>query len=83
MMFGQMKVISVQNGSVQGVLNLNEKNTKDAFQNLLFQIHLPQLLEIWYVVLVSGSLLNLFKLRSQRPKWFYHRKSWFPGSKVK
>ena len=44
----------------QGVLGSNHRNAY-IFKNFLLQNHLAQMLEIWYVVLPSNPLPNLFK----------------------
>ena len=58
-----------------------QKDMEKIFRNLLLQNHLAQMLEIWYVTLLSGTLPNLFKCRSQGPKW--SNPSGVLGSQVK
>ena len=45
----------------QRVLGSNHRNRRKIFKNLLFQNHLPQMLEIRYVALSSGPLASKLK----------------------
>ena len=60
----------------QRVLDLNHRDRWKIFKNLLLQNYFPQMLDIRYVVLPSGSLPSSFKSRSEGPKWPYARGFW-------